>query len=74
MCRIKCRKCGAESYAAGDTGLVCIRCFDQQAKQSAKRIEELEIKVYQLLKIIGLMEHCILPKRRTELAVQARND
>jgi len=36
--RIKCRNCGAESYAAGDTGLVCISCYDKQAK----RIEELE--------------------------------
>ena len=40
MCsRIKCRKCGAESYAAGDTGLVCIRCYNQLEVDRAKLVE-----------------------------------
>lgn len=40
MCsRIKCRKCGAESYAAGDTGLVCIRCYNLLEADRAKLVE-----------------------------------
>lgn len=38
MSRIRCKNCGAESYADGDTGLVCITCFNEQAQ----RIKELE--------------------------------